>query len=111
MDKHFTNKDIITFDCYGTLIDWEKGILDALRQSVGLMPGEEGRALDLYSRTEPEIQGREYQRYRQVLREVLAKLAQELGKTVAPGKEDAIAFSIRNWLPFPDTVEALKRLK
>jgi 2-haloacid dehalogenase len=111
MDKHFLDKRIITFDCYGTLIDWETGILDALRQSIGLRAGEEGRALDLYSRIEPEIQANGYKRYREVLREVLARLAAELERSIPAGKEDAIAFSIRNWLPFPDTVDALRRLK
>ena len=111
MSNHFKAKQIITFDCYGTLIDWETGILNALRDSIGLTRDEEGPALDAYSRMEPEIQARGYMRYREVLREVLAGLANCLGRAVPAGKEDAIAFSIRNWLPFPDTVPALRRLK
>ena len=47
--------DIITFDCYGTLIDWETGILNALRQTIGLKPDEEAYALDLYSRIERSL--------------------------------------------------------
>jgi 2-haloacid dehalogenase len=103
--------EIITFDCYGTLIDWETGILNSLRTSIGLKREEEGRALDLYSRVEPEIQASEYKRYREVLRDVLARLAKELGREIPRGKEYAIAESIKDWLPFPDTVDALKRLK
>jgi 2-haloacid dehalogenase len=103
--------DIITFDCYGTLIDWETGILNALRQTIGLKPDEEAYALDLYSRIEPEIQCGAYKRYREVLREVMVRMALEFGRTIVPGQEDALAYSIRNWLPFPDTVTALRRLK
>jgi 2-haloacid dehalogenase len=103
--------EIITFDCYGTLIDWETGILNALRQTIGLKPEEEGYALDLYSRLEPEIQSSGYKRYREVLREVMTRMALEFGRTIVPGQEDALAYSIRNWLPFADTVPALRRLK
>lgn len=103
--------DVITFDCYGTLIDWEGGILAALRQTISLQSTDEGRALDLYSRIEPEIQAAGYKTYREVLREVMMRMAAEFGKTLAPGQEDAITYSLRNWLPFPDTVDALKRLK
>jgi 2-haloacid dehalogenase len=103
--------EIVTFDCYGTLIDWETGILNALRQTIGLKPDEEAYALDLYSRLEPEIQGGAYKRYRDVLREVMVRMALEFGRTIVPGQEDALAYSIRNWLPFPDTVPALRRLK
>jgi len=103
--------EIVTFDCYGTLIDWESGILNSLRTSIALSREEEGRALDLYSRVEPEIQARGYKRYREVLREVLASVAKGLGREVPREKEYAIAESIKDWLPFPDTVDALKRLK
>jgi 2-haloacid dehalogenase len=102
---------VITFDCYGTLIDWETGILNAFRQTLNLQSDEEGRALDLYSRFEPEIQSSGYKRYRDVLREVMVRMAREFNRELAPGQEDALAESIKNWLPFPDTVAALRRLK
>ena len=111
MNKQLQNVRFITFDCYGTLIDWEAGILGALRSAIGLSVGEEGRALDVYSRVEPEIQARGYQKYREVLREVLACIAAEFGREVPSGKEYAIADSIRDWQPFPDTVQALCELK
>jgi 2-haloacid dehalogenase len=93
------------------LIDWETGILNSFRTSIGLTREEEGRALDLYSRLEPEIQAARYKRYRDVLREVLTTLARDFGRAVPNGKEYAIAESIKDWLPFPDTVDALRRLK
>jgi 2-haloacid dehalogenase len=103
--------EIVTFDCYGTLIDWETGILNSLRTSISLRREEEGHALNLYSRIEPEIQAAGYKRYREVLREVLTLVAHEFGREVPRGKEYAIADSIKDWLPFADTVDALKRLK
>jgi 2-haloacid dehalogenase len=102
---------VITFDCYGTLIDWETGILSAFRQALNLKPDEEGRALDLYSHLEPEIQASGYKRYREVLREVMVRMSREFERPLALGQEDTLAQSIKNWLPFPDTVAALRRLK
>jgi 2-haloacid dehalogenase len=105
----FSNIRIITFDCYGTLIDWETGILAAMR---GVLPGVSDRELlTVYSELEPEIQAGEYKRYRQVLRELLAGAARRFGANVPTGKEDALAESIAEWKPFPDTVAALRRLK
>lgn len=111
MNKQLQNVTFITFDCYGTLIDWEAGILGALRSVIGLSVVEEGRALDIYSRAEPEIQASGYAKYREVLREVLARIAKEFGREIPSGKEYAIADSIRDWRPFPDTVPALRELK
>jgi 2-haloacid dehalogenase len=102
---------VITFDCYGTLIDWETGILSAFRQALNLKSDEEGRALDLYSRLEPEIQASGYKRYRDVLREVMVRMSREFDRPLALGQEDTLAQSLKNWLPFPDTVAALRRLK
>lgn len=105
----FSNIRIITFDCYGTLIDWETGILAAMR---GVLPGVSDRELlTVYSELEPEIQAGEYKRYRQVLRELLAGAARRFGANVPTGKEDTLAESIAEWKPFPDTVAALRRLK
>jgi 2-haloacid dehalogenase len=100
---------VISFDCYGTLIDWETGILGSLRK---VLPGiSDQDLLTAYSESEPAIQAREYQRYREVLREVLYSIAQRFGSQLPRGSDYALADSIRDWLPFPDTVAALKQLK
>jgi 2-haloacid dehalogenase len=105
----FSRFRIISFDCYGTLIDWETGILGAFHS---VFPGvNDRRVLTLYSELEPAIQAEPYRTYRLVLREVLQRVASELGKEVPSGREDALADSIPHWQPFPDTVEALERLK
>lgn len=111
MALDLTRFDTITFDCYGTLIDWETGILACFRQVLGLRPEDEARALELYSRIEPQLQAEGYKPYRDVLREVMIYMASQFGKRLAEGEADALPYSVRNWLPFPDTIAALQRLK
>ena len=66
----FSKFRVISFDCYGTLIDWETGILSVLR---GMFPGVgDGDLLSAYSELEPAIQSGEYKRYRTVLQERFA---------------------------------------
>ena len=103
----------LTFDCYGTLIDWETGILDAL----GAMfkrhgaPADEARILDLYAELEAEEEEGPYKSYREVLRNVTAGIASRSGITPAERDLDALSDSIGRWPPFPDTLEALAWLK
>ena len=108
--KNFTH---FSFDCYGTLIDWETGILVALtpvlkRHTVDVEPE---CVLKLYARFEAEQEAEPYQPYRDVLRNVTAELASELGFTPTEVDLNALCDSVTNWPPFPDTVEALARLK
>lgn len=83
--------EALSFDCYGTLVDWERGILAALKT------GEES-ILEEYARAETELEAGPYRPYREVLRGVAARLGAPL---------DALADSVKDWPPFPDTVEAL----
>ena len=61
--------DIITFDCYGTLIDWEKGIVEAFMRAAAEdgVRLDESRIVSEYSAAEPIIERGHYQRYRNVL--------------------------------------------
>jgi 2-haloacid dehalogenase len=103
----------LTFDCYGTLIDWETGILRAL----GAMferhgaSADESRVLDLYAELEAAQEEGPYKRYREVLRAVTAGIATRSGITPTERDLDALPDSIGGWPPFPDTIEALARLK
>ncbi len=103
---------ILTFDCYGTLVDWEGGIAGAFAE----IAGEGGRAaparrvLELYARIEPEVEAGEYRSYREVLGETARRIAAELGIALPPGREDFLAESLPRWRPFPDTRPALERL-
>lgn len=103
----------LTFDCYGTLIDWESGILAALH---GLLarhavepPGAE-ELLALYAELEPAAQTGDYRPYREVLAEVTRGFAEALDFDLAPGEEHTLADSIARWPAFNDTPGSLARL-
>jgi 2-haloacid dehalogenase len=104
--------EVLSFDCYGTLIDWEKGILGALvpvLQSHGVSLPED-KVLRLYAETERVIEAETYRPYREVLREVVVRMASGLGFRPSGAEVDCLADSIGGWKPFPDTVPALRRL-
>lgn len=102
----------LTFDCYGTLIDWERGIFGALRpvlRAHGKTLGD-GELLALYAELEREAE-REYKPYRDVLREVVRGFGRKLDFMPTQTEVESLAESLAGWQPFPDTVDALRRLK
>jgi 2-haloacid dehalogenase/putative hydrolase of the HAD superfamily len=104
--------DIVTFDCYGTLIDWERGIRDAFAaatQAEGVLLDPEA-ALVAYAEIEPVVQGEAYQRYRSVLTDAACRVAAKLGWRLDPERAGFLAESLPTWPPFPDTNPALARL-
>jgi 2-haloacid dehalogenase len=102
----------LSFDCYGTIIDWETGILVALRRMLARHLTETGDAelLRLYARLEAQYESGPYLPYRDVLRRVAAGIAEELG--FEPDEDDLaeLPASLGGWPPFPDSVDALQRL-
>jgi 2-haloacid dehalogenase len=108
--NHFT---LLTFDCYGTLIDWERGILGAVRpllERSGVKANDD-TVLETYAAAEAKHEKGGYVRYELVLRMVLAEMSLRLGFDVSPEEVLALPASIGRWRPFPDSVEALCRLK
>ena len=109
----FRNFDVITFDCYGTLIDWETGILAALapfREAAHPAAGDES-LLQSYATLESALEEGAYRPYRDVLRGVMRGLARRYSVPEGGVDLDALAGSLPGWMPFPDTVEALQRLR
>jgi 2-haloacid dehalogenase len=103
----------LTFDCYGTLIDWETGILAALAPVLdrhGVSVSDE-RQLEIYARHEAAREAGAWEPYRSVLRGVMAGIAAELGIVPNNRDLDALADSVGDWPPFGDSVRALERLK
>lgn len=106
-----TEFDLITFDCYGTLIDWEGGITEAFQREAAL----DGKRLDrqeiiaAYHAEEPAVES-EYQTYREVLRETARRVASRLGWNVERDRARFLAASLPEWKPFADTNAALERL-
>ena len=103
----------LTFDCYGTLIDWETGILAAIMPILKRhgVRSTEADALRLYVKHEAEQESGEYQVYRKVLREVMAGIANDLQYAPTETELEFLSNSVGNWPPFPDTVEALMLLQ
>jgi len=104
---------VLTFDCYGTLIDWESGILAALGPLLaahGKSLADE-KLLELYGELEAEAEAGEYQSYRKILEAVARGVGQRLGFEASEEEARALPESLKNWQPFPDTVAALRKLK
>jgi 2-haloacid dehalogenase len=109
----FESRRVLTFDCYGTLIDWESGLLGALRPILDRyrVRIDDERVLEMHARVEPEAQRGEYRTYREVLARVVEGMGRELGFTPSPDEIASFADSVPDWPPFPDTVEALRKLR
>lgn len=107
-----TAYDYLTFDCYGTLIDWERGILAALRPVLERhgQALSDDQILERFGELEAAAERGGYRRYREVLAIVMDGFAARLGFTLAPGERDTLGASVGDWPPFPDTVEALRAL-
>jgi 2-haloacid dehalogenase len=98
-----------TFDCYGTLIDWDDGVRRALAR---VWPEEDADGLfHRYRDVEPRVQAGRDIPYRQVLRETLAGIAEVDGLEVPPGEDDALAEALPSWRPFHEVPAALSELR
>lgn len=107
----FSSIRLITFDCYGTLIDWETGILGALRALLRNLPAmDDDTLLNLYADIEAQIESGPYMFYRAILGRTAEEIGRRLGVRVNPADSQRFAESLRLWKPFPDTVDALQLL-
>ena len=98
-----------TFDCYGTLIDWEGGLRDAF---ASLWPeADRDRLLRLHHEVEPRVQEHRELTYRQVLARCLAAVSAIEDLAVPEGREDALAESLPSWPPFAEVPGALGELR
>jgi 2-haloacid dehalogenase len=99
----------VTFDCYGTLIDWNRGIASTLEK---LWPdADSDRLLERYHEIEPRVQQDSALPYREVLAQALGLLAGEEALPLAPGDEGALGDSLPSWRPFPEVPGALAELR
>jgi 2-haloacid dehalogenase len=109
----FSQFSTISFDCYGTLIDWESGILPVLRAILadhGHHPSD-AVILELYGEFEGAAESGRYQRYRDVLQSVVRGFASHFHFEVTSAEVHSLHESVRTWLPFADTVGGLRQLK
>jgi 2-haloalkanoic acid dehalogenase type II len=105
-----TRADWLTFDCYGTLIDWEGGVADALGPFLGAGTDRRGLAAR-YIQIEAEVEHEAYRPYRDVLAEASARLMRELGRPLPAGRERVLPESLQRWRPFPEVPEVLRRVR
>lgn len=107
-----TRYDVLTFDCYGTLIDWERGIVDAFVAAAGADGLAVDRAVVLaaYHQVEPAVQAEGFRPYREVLAETARRVAPRLGWRLGPERARFLPDSLPAWRPFADTNGALERL-
>ena len=109
----FEKYGALTFDCYGTLIDWESGIADALRPVMRAHGVQVSNAelMGLYAEIEAAGKSGEYRRYREVLRSTVREICSRLRFVPSLSEVECLAESLGSWQPFPDTVDALERMK
>lgn len=113
--KRLSDFELLSFDCYGTLIDWETGIWDALQPLIMHNGGStvgRGAALALFADREHRIQQKQQDLpYPEVLSRVHAAWAQEAGLQSTPALDRDFGRSVGHWPAFPDTAEALRTLQ
>ena len=106
-------KDIkwVTTDCYGTLIDWEKGITDAFKKEAENdgFSFDEGPFLDRFMEVQAEIMAGSYELYAEVLRRAAVKVAGEIGWEIEPSRAQFLPDSVAYWLPFREANAAMDR--
>jgi 2-haloalkanoic acid dehalogenase type II len=104
--------DVVTFDCYGTLVDWESGIADAFLRQAELewFPLERELLLAAYHSVEPVVERPPYKSYRAVLAQTAVRVAGRFGWKLSPERAQFLAASLPFWKPFPDTNPALVAL-
>jgi 2-haloacid dehalogenase len=103
----------LSFDCYGTLIDWENGILDqALPRlaDAGARNVDPVKLLRAYVTHEAALEVGPFQAYRNVLAQTFLRLGADLGVQLDDASCSAFAEGLAEWPPFPDTIDALRRL-
>jgi 2-haloacid dehalogenase len=108
-------KDItwVTTDCYGTLIDWEKGITDAFRKEAerdGLTIDERA-LLDRFMEVQAQLMAGSYELYAEVLRRAAVKVAEEIDWEIEPSRAQFLPDSVGSWPPFRESNAAMDRIK
>ena len=102
----------VTFDVYGTLIDWEAGILDAFHreaQREGFTLQEPEKIFPRFLELEHEIESGSYELYAEVLRRCAVTIAKEIGWPLEPSRSGFLPDSMPRWRPFKETNTQLTR--
>ena len=103
----------VTFDVYGTLIDWEEGIYQAFAKEAERdgFTIDRDRLIPLFMEVEKEIEGGSYELYAEVLRRVAVRIAKDIGWPLEPSRAGFLPDSVQRWPAFKETIPTLERLK
>ena len=109
----FSRFEVLTFDCYGTLIDWEAGILRCLHRILAAHGSDvdDATILQLYGEFEASAEQGEYRCYREILQSIVGQFGEQLGFAPTIQESKSLADSLAHWNPWPDTVAALTELR
>lgn len=104
----------ITFDVYGTLIDWEAGIFaafkkEAKRDGFVIEDRDRDQIISLFHEYSKDVEGGSYELYAEVLRQVAVKIAKEIGWPLEPSRAGFLPDSVPRWMPFRETAPQLKK--
>ena len=103
--------EVLTFDCYGTLIDWETGILTALRRVIAPHIAADEELLEAYAGQEAAAEAGPWKPYRAILADSMVEVCRRYGVAPSPEEHAKFGASVADWPAFPDSVDALARLK
>jgi 2-haloacid dehalogenase len=105
--------DALTFDCYGTLIDWEAGILAGLRTALAPhdVDAADDELLEAYAATEAKLESGPYLPYRTILAVGARSVAKGLGVEITDDEAAAFGGSVGDWPAFPDSTRSLRQLR
>jgi 2-haloacid dehalogenase len=108
----FSRFEVLTFDCYGTLIAWEDGILPCLHRLLAAYgkDSDDVTLLKLYGDFEAAAERGEYRSYGEVLQSVVRQFGQKFEFTPTAEEVRSLPESVAMWKPWPDTVPALREL-
>jgi 2-haloacid dehalogenase len=105
--------ELITFDCYGTLIDWETGIRRAIEKTAAAhgLKVDAGRLVERYVQTEMAIERGGYKKYREIQALAMKSLFEEIGASLSEKQACALSGTLPRWKPFPEAARVLRALK
>ncbi len=101
----------VTFDCYGTLIDWESGAYDAFQKEADRdgFTVDRNTLVPLFINTQREIESGSYELYAEVLRRTAVRTAKEMEWDLEPSRSGFLPSSVPRWMPFRETNAQLER--
>ncbi len=106
------NVTFVTFDVYGTLIDWETGVYEAFQREAARDDFEIDRAtlIPMFTEIVREIEGGSYELYAEVLRRTALEIARRLEWRLEPSRSGFLPDSVQRWVPFKETATQLTKL-